>query len=372
MKHLWNLNKDLVMLNHGSFGATPKQVLEYQRVITERVEENPCRFFVDEYPTLIREAAGKCSEVINVNPNQLAFIDNATTGTATVFNHVVKNMHSGDAIMTSAHCYPAVLKLIKHTCEQRGLELVIADFPLCIDSEEQIMESIKSAFKDNVKFAVFDHVSSVSAIKFPVEQIVEYFRAVNVPLHIDGAHAPGYLELDLGSLRPDFYTGNWHKWMLAPKGSAMLYVDEKYINDFHPLAISHDYGNGFAKEFDWCGTKNPSPWLATSLAIEFCKNNVSIERNNKMAQFGADLLTNEFGFQLCAPHTSSGAMKSMAVKQNSSLEEASYIRKKLLNEHNIELFVSEYKGTLIIRISAQAYNQESDYEYLAETLKHVL
>jgi isopenicillin-N epimerase len=223
---------------------------------------------------------------------------------------------------------------------------------------------------------VFDHITSSSGLVLPIAGMIELCRAAGVPVLVDGAHGPGQVPLDLAALGADWYVGNCHKWLSAPKGSGFLYARADRRADLHPVTISHGYGDGFTAEFDWTGTGDPTPYLAVPAAISFFERlggQALMERNRRLVWEAAALLAKRLGTEVGSPFemTGSMAMVRLPTELKPELAESNRIRQALRNT-GADSPVHPLPGALWLRLSAYAYNELADYERLAELLPGVL
>lgn len=367
LQYLWQLDKSIIFLNHGSFGATPKLILANQYNWNLKIETQPVEFYSDKYPKLIRETIATLADFIGANSEDLTFVENATTGVNTVLRSLLPELLKGGEITITNHSYPAVKNIAKYISSLTKCKVNEIEIPVPIESNEQILQIISENISHKTKIAIFDHVSSPTGIVFPVKEIIEICRAKNIKVMIDGAHAPGMLDLNMNNLQPDWYTGNCHKWLFAPKGSAFLWTSKEYQSITHPLTISLEYEQGYEKEFDWTGTKNPAAWLSTSEAIKFYKefgDSDIRKHNNKLVNSAADLITENTGFIRIAQGEHTGSIISFMKPKEVSKEETANFRRQLLNIFRIEMPIFPYKEYLVFRISAQIYNQLDDYNKL--------
>lgn len=374
IRHEWALDPDFLTVNHGSYGATPLAVRAAQDAWRARMEAQPTRFFAQEAPRALRQAAGALAKFLNTAPDDLAFVPNATTGC----NAVLRSLRftSGDEIVVLGHVYNAVRNTVRHVAERTGARVVVAEIPFPRPTSDAILENLARALTGRTRIAVLDHITSASALVLPIARMVALCHGAGVPVLVDGAHAPGQVPLDLSALGADWYTGNCHKWLMAPKGCAFLHATPARQADLHPVTISHGYTQGFAAEFDWTGTADPSPYLAVSDALEFCERlggNTLRTRNTALAAQATALLTTRLG-------TEAGAMPGMAaamglvrlpLRAEATQAQAMVMREKLFAA-GTDAPVNLLAGALWLRISAQAYNGIADYERLAEILSSIL
>jgi isopenicillin-N epimerase len=370
----WYLDENVVFLNHGSFGAAPKVVLNKYFEILQKLEKQPVSFFIDEYPLLITEAARRLAGFVGAKEENLVFVENATTGVNTVLRSLMLELKPGDDILTTNHEYPGIKNTIQFVSEKTGAKIVEADIPFPIESSEQIIDIIKKSLNDKTRIAVFDHVTSPTALIFPVKELIELCRENNTISIIDGAHVPGMFDLNIEELNPDFYTNNCHKWLFTPKGCALLWVNEKYHDKINPLSISLEYKKGFRNEFAWTGTKNPASWLAVPFAIDFYegygKNDI-MSHNHGLIVKARNAIADELNLSIPTKDNMLGTMATMPFPGNYDINDNIIIelRKQFYNKYRIELPFMAFNNKLWFRISAQIYNEIGDYYKLIDAIR---
>ena len=263
----WDLDPDFLTVNHGSFGATPRRVIASQRAWQERMERQPSRFMSTVYPAAIRDAAEALGSFLGANGRDIVFVDNASTGCSAVLRSFPP---AADAeVLLLSHAYGAVQKAVNFVTERAGARVTTAAVRFPDPTEDELVAAVTEAITPRTCLAVIDHVTSGSAVVLPVQRIVAACHAAGVRVLIDGAHAPGQIDVDLTEVGADWYAGNCHKWLCAPKGCGFLHAAPGRQAGLHPGTISHGYGEGFLAEFDWTGTTDPSRFLAVKEAIAF-------------------------------------------------------------------------------------------------------
>jgi isopenicillin-N epimerase len=261
------------MLNHGSFGACPRAVLDRQRGLRRQMEARPVQFLARQMPELLDASRQRLAELVAADPLDLVFVPNATAGVNSVLRSLV--FRHGDEILATTHGYNACTNVARFVAQQSHATLVIADLPSPIDSPQQVVEAVMSRATPRTRIALLDHISSPSALVFPIEELVVRLRQEGIETLIDGAHAPGMVPLDLQRMGPTYYTGNCHKWLCAPRGAGFLYVERDRQDGIVPPIISHGYNrprtgySRFQDLFDWPGTCDPTAWMCVGAAIEF-------------------------------------------------------------------------------------------------------
>lgn len=365
----WLLQPGISFLNHGSFGATPRLVLAAQAKWRRRMERQPVQFMTRILPGALRDAAAALAAFLGTSADRLVFVDNATTAVNTVLRSIP--WRAGDELVLSDHAYPAVKNAVRYIGGQAGVTVREAGVPFPLRGAEQVVDAFMEQLTKRTRLVLVDHVASPSALVFPVEEIVNRCKQAGIAVLVDGAHAPGMLPLELDGLGADWYVGNCHKWLFAPKGCAFLWTTPSAQRDLHPLVISNHFGKGYLAEFDWTGTRDPSPWLSITAALEFYRwlGGESLRgHNHGLAISAARVLAQAWGVPLPAPEDMFDAMVTMPVPscRNANQRAADELHDALWEKFRVEVPVIHFKDRLWVRISAQAYNEISDYEVLAE------
>ena len=376
----WMLDPSVVFLNHGSFGACPREILDRQTALRAQMETDPVRFLTRELEALLDHSRATLAALLNTSPDNLAFIPNATTGV----NAVVRSLAflPDDEILTTDHDYNACRNALQEAARRTGARLVVARVPFPVQSEDEIFAAIMEAVTDRTRLVLLDHVTSPTSLVFPVERIVRALESFGVDVLVDGAHAPGMVPLDLDALRPAYYTGNCQKWLCAPKGSAFLYVRPDRQALVQPTTISHGYNtprpgrNYLHTMFDWTGTQDPTPWLCVGDAIEWCDSLLPggigelMERNHSLAVVARRVLCAALGCEPPCPETMLGSMATIPLPAPVTLEGTDPLQVRLLRDYSIEAPVIRWGDPPArgLRISAQAYNSPDQYGYLAQAL----
>ena len=385
-KH-WDLQEDLVFLNHGSFGACPRPVLQKQNEFRAQLEREPIRFIVSELEPLLDEARFALARFINAEPEGLAFVTNATTGV----NAVMRNLRlaPGDELLTNNHEYNACNNALRFEADRAGAKVVVAEVPFPIQSEEQVVRALLAAVTPRTKLCLLSHVTSATALIFPAERIVRELTSRGVDTLLDGAHAPGMIETDVTRINAAYYTGNCHKWMCAPKGSAFLHVRADRRDGFHPLVISHGYNSKrtdrsqFRLEADYMGTADMSAVLCIPAAIRFMGDLFPggwpevRRRNRELALAARNLLRKKLGGNPPAPESMIGSIATIPLRARTEAEATipsrhhDSLQDRLIEKWRIQSPIVLFplgSNHRWVRVSGQVYNTLSEYEYLAGAL----
>lgn len=372
----WRLDRRAVYLNHGAFGACPRPVLRAQQRLRDELERNPLHFMrraLEPRLDAAREALGR---FVGASPASLAFVANATAGVNTVLRSLA--FRRGDELLVTDHGYAAATNAVRFAAGRAGAKVVTARVPFPLAGEDEVVSAVLSAATPRTRLAVLDHVTSPTALVFPIARLVRELAARGVDTLVDGAHAPGLLPLAVEAIGAAWYVGNGHKWLCAPKAVGFLYAREDKRAATRPLVISHGAESPrtdrsrFHLEFDWQGTTDPTPALAIPAAIAFLEGLAPggfrelAEANRLLALAARDVLCTALGVAPPAPDAMLPAMAAVPLPPGDArgLAEALHAR------HRIEVPVNPWPAApaRLLRVSAQAYNSLAQYRYLAEAL----
>jgi len=377
---LWKLDPSVVFLNHGSFGACPKVILDKQTQWRSQLESQPLRFFMREFEELLDRSRDSLAAFVGAVPEELVFVPNATTGVNAVLRSLT--FSPDDELLTTNHEYNASRNALDFVAHRSGARVVVAHIPLPIESPQQIIEAVMAQVSTRTRLVLLDHVTSQTGVIFPIAELVSKLREYGIDTLIDGAHAPGMLPLNLQEIGSAYYTGNCHKWLCAPKGAAFLYVRRDKQSEIRPLTISHGANSPrtertrFQLEFDWMGTTDPSAYFCVPAAIEFMGSLLPggwqelMERNHRSALAARQLLCNALGVQPLASEEMIGAMAVIPMPPVLDNRSVLSLHDELLDKFGIEVQIVPWseKPRLLLRISAQIYNTQEQYEYLGSAI----
>jgi len=387
----WSLDPAVSMLNHGSFGACPRAVLRRQAELRQQMEAEPVRFLTRRMQPLLDQSRQTLAELVGVEREDLVFVPNATAGVNSVLRSL--RIRPREELLITNHGYNACSNVVRYVAERAGATVVVADVPLPVKSAQQIVEAVLTRVTERTRLALVDHVTSPTAVIFPIEELVRRLNERGVDSLVDGAHAPGMVPLDVRQLKAAYYVGNCHKWLCAPKGAGFLYVRPDRQEDLQPPVISHGYNqsrpgyNRFQDAFDWQGTDDPTPWLCVDEAIRFLRGLVPggleglMRRNHALAVAARQMLCERLPVRPTCPEEMLGSMAAMmlpdcnlATVPDADSSSPLPVENPLLDRFGIEVPVFYWQGTrqAILRISVQAYNGLEQYVRLAEALEALL
>ena len=388
MKEHWLLDPSVTFLNHGSFGATPKVVLAKQDEFRQRMEREPVLFLARDLELLLDEVRRSFARFIGAPAEDLAFVSNATAAVNGVLRSL--KLQANDDLLVTNHEYNASANALNFVAERSGARVKVIDVPFPVRSPEEVVERIVSAATTRTRLLLVDHITSQSALILPVQRIVAEMSALGIDTLIDGAHGPGQVPLDVQAIGAAYYTGNLHKWVCAPKGSAVLYVRDDKRASVRPIAISHGANSTrndrsqFHIEFDWTGTFDPTPWLAAGEALRFIPSLVEggwaevMRRNHALALRARDILVGALGIDQPAPDDMIGSMASVPLPDGTATEidplGGDPMQNALFDRFKIEVPVMIWPSPpkRVLRVSAQLYNTVDEYERLATALHQLL
>ncbi len=383
----WPLDPNVAMLNHGSFGACPRVVLEAQQRYQLQMEREPVRFFTREREPLLDAARDALARFLGADSADLVFVRNATEGVNCVLRSL--RFEPGDELLVTDHAYNACRNAVEYAAQCSRARVTVARIPMPIESPEAAVDAVLSAATDRTRLAMFDHITSPTGIVLPVEQIVGSLAARGIDSIIDGAHAPGMVALDLGAIGAAYYTGNCHKWMCCPKGAGFLHVRRDRQDSIHPAVISHGYNTirpergRFHEEFDWAGTCDPTPWLCLPEAVRFIETLFDdglsglMRHNHELAVAARNLLCETVGAEVPCPEEMLGSIAAIPLGPDEVVGIGALhthpLHDRLLDDFGIDVPIYHWPSAprLWLRISAQAYNSMDQYCRLANALKQL-
>ncbi|MCA9670614.1 MAG: aminotransferase class V-fold PLP-dependent enzyme [Myxococcales bacterium] len=385
----WPLDPDVVFLNHGSFGSCPRPVLAEQTRWRQRFESAPMRYFVREIDDVLDAARARVASFVGAAAADVVFVPNATTGVNVVLRSLA--LAPGDEVLTTSHAYGACARALRTLAERQGARVVVAELPFPLQSVQPIIDAVLGAASERTRLCLLDHVTSPTGLVLPVGELVAALEGRGIATLIDGAHAPGMLELDVAAIGASYYVGNFHKWVCTPKGCAFLHVREDRQAGIEPLIISHGASkvgpdcarSAMQLELGWSGTRDVTAFLCAPAAIDAMAGALDggwpavRARNHALALEGREILLEAIGAARApCPATLCGGSLAAVLLDGAGAAPSRYIAgfdalyDRLLDEFAIEAIVYGWPaaGARILRLSAQLYNERADYEALATAL----
>ncbi|MBM3405164.1 MAG: aminotransferase class V-fold PLP-dependent enzyme [Bacteroidetes bacterium] len=387
----WHLDAETVFLNHGSFGACPKPVLEKQQELRLQLETQPLRFFMRGFEKQYFEAKEEVARFVHAANEDVVFVPNVTHGINTILRSL--RFKPGDEILTTNQEYPANRHALNFLAGQTGVRIVIADLDFPVEGPERIIQAIMAKVSSRTRLALIDHITSPTGIILPVEEIINQLEKQGIDTLIDGAHALGMIPLDLQALGATYYTANGHKWLCSPKGSAFLYVRKDRQHLIHPLVISHapasdphNPQSDFQLSFFWTGTNDPTPFLCMPEAIRFMGSLLPggwdelMKTNRELTLQARREMCRILGIHLPCPDEMIGTLCALPIPDGHDARKPPYphnyiepLQEKLYRDYHIEvpvIYWPEYPRR-VIRTATQIYNTIDQFIYLAESLKKI-
>ena len=379
----WLLDPSVTHLNHGSFSAVPLPVLEAQNQWRRRWEADTTEFVVSDWEPALDRSRAALAELVGARSEDLVFVSNATAGV----NIVARSLEfsPGDQILTTNHTYNACRNVLDYVASRSGAEVVSVQVPFPLADPTEVTERVVAAVSDRTRFALIDHITSATGIVLPIEEIVSLLEKAGVAVMIDGAHGPGMVALDLDTLGASYYTGNNHKWLSVPKGSAFLWARADRVDALVPSTISHGWNDPrtdrprFHVLFDYPGAVDVTAHLVVPDAIEFLAGLDPgglaglMARNRALALSQRRRLMDFLGVAEPAPESMVGALAAVPISPAEPGGPPGIIdplTRKLRTEYQIQVpvFIWPAAPERLLRISAAPYNDESDYDRLLEAL----
>ena len=375
MRDLFLLDPDLVFLNHGSFGACPREVWEAQQRWQLEMERNPVLFLGRRSAELLAQARAALGRTLGARGDDLVFVPNATTGV----NIVARSwpLQPGDEVLTTDLEYGACDATWQRLCEQAGALYRKVQIPLPYE-RERVAERLMAAVTPRTRLIYLSHLTSTTALILPVAEVCAAARARGIATLVDGAHAPGQIELDLDAIGADFYVGNCHKWLCAPKGSGFLHARPEHQPMLHAPITSWGYAEGtgghsgfdaylgrslFERRMQWQGTRDLAAWLAVPAAIDFQARHdwpAVRTRCHALARDALAALTERFGLAPIARDDDWAQMVAIPVPP----QDPQALRQRLYDDSGIEVPVTSHRGQVFVRVSVQGYTSSAEVQRL--------
>jgi len=374
------LDPDVVFLNHGSFGACPRPVFDAWQAWQREMERQPVQFLGYRFGGLMREARARLAGYLGAGADELVYVPNATTGVNMVAHSLEPDLAPGDEIVTTDHEYGACDRAWQRVAARTGAAYRRVPIPLPATTPADVVERVWAAVGPRTRVLYVSHITSPTALTFPVAELVARARAAGIVTLVDGAHAPGQVPLDLAALGADFYAGNCHKWLCAPKGAGFLYARAPAGHRLAPLVVSWGTdsplasGDPFIDELEWSGTRDYSACLAVPAAIDFQAAHdwpAVRARCHALAGEARARLLDLPGIRATHPDDDVWYAQMAAVELPPGTDVFAF-KDRLYLDHRVEIPTILWNGRPLLRVSIQGYNTAADVESLVTAVRAVL
>lgn len=374
----FQLDPDIVFLNNGSFGAVPRVVQQEYENLQRQMERNPVEWLQRRAPQLLAGARSRLGSFLGVEADDVVFFPNPTTAVNMVARSV--RLQAGDEVLTTDHEYGAMQRTWRKLCQEAGATSVRVPIPLPVTTEADFVERVWAAVTPRTRVLFLDHLTSATALIFPVAELCRRARAAGIIAVVDGAHAPGHIPLDLSLLECDVYTGALHKWACAPKGCSFLYARAEAQAWLQPLVVSwgwesdHPSESQFVDYHEWQGTRDLSPFLAVSAALDFCDTHewagVQAE-GHRLALLTRSRINALTGLEPISPDSTEWIGQLASIRLPDHVDTVA-LKERLFREHRIEVPLPVWNGQNFVRVSFAAHNTEGDSDALVAALAEML
>ena len=370
-KSLFSLDPEVTYLNHGSFGACPKVIFDNLVSFQKKLEFEPVNFLDNHLYQYLKESRSALSNYINCDRDDTAFFPNPSTALNTLIRSL--DLDSGDQILTTNHEYGALDRTWNFISKKRGCEYVKLDIEIPFTDKQKFIDSFKNAINSNTKVIFLSHITSATALIFPVKEIIDLAKQKNILTIIDGAHVPAHIDLDIKKIDPDFYCGACHKWMCSPKGVAFLYVKKEYQNMIEPLVVSWGYeaenpsDSQYLDYIQWQGTNDMSAYLTIPETINFLNKHDWKEKAKACRELNL-WAKNEICEKLNTYSLGNDEFLAQMTTIAFDFEDTINQKIEFYNKYKIQVPFIKWNNKTFFRISSQVYNSKDDFEYLINSL----
>ena len=372
MKDWFLLDSDITFLNHGSYGACPKPVFKEYQDWQQKLENQPVQFMTNRVYSALEKSRESMSQFVGCDEDELVFFKNPTTAVTNVIYNL--DLKPGDEVLMSNHEYGALVRAWEMWGKKTGVNIIQQDILTPVTTEENFIEDFWKGVTPQTKVIFLSHITSSTALIFPIEKIIKLAKEENILTIIDGAHVPAQIPLNINELKCDFYTGACHKWLCAPKGSSFLFVKKEHQDWVKPLVVSWGKDGDdpnpseFIQNFQWQGTRDMSAFLTIPTAINFYNKEIRPYQESCKKIIQDTYL--EFPSVLNTEPISAGReWLAQLVAHPLPKNIPSNLKKRLWEEYQIEIPIFEWNGQAYIRLSIQVYNTQKDVDLLMSALR---
>jgi isopenicillin-N epimerase len=389
---VWALDPTLTFLNHGSYGSTPRSVLETQSELRARMERDPVRFFKVDLERLMDQVRERIGAFVNCRPQDIAPMPNATVALNTVLANTA--LRAGDEVLITDHEYMSLVNELERVCPKAGATVVKAKVPFPLRSADEVFDAVMSCVTPRTRIAFLAHITSATSLIFPITRLVRTLMDRGIEVCVDGAHTPGQIQVDIRGLNPTYYVGSFHKWLSAPKGTGFLYVrSDKQTQPglFRPLSLSSRAHKVrperalYLRDFDYVGTDDYSGMLSVPAAIDALGSMLPggwpelYRVNHELAVQARDIVARALGTTPPAPDSMLGMMATLLLPEPAPemLSRPTLyddpLQDRLIENHKIVVPIWRLADNRrVVRLSAQLYNTPEQYERLGHALREEL
>lgn len=371
---LWGLDRSIAHLNHGSFGAVPIPVLEEQQRWRERAEANPMRFHERELPRLFDGVRERVAGFVNADPAGLVLLPNATAAMASVL--ASKALEPGDHVLVTNHAYAGVRAAAHIACVAARAQMreAILDLDILHDVS-QVLAALDACITARTRLVFIDHITSPTGAVLDVRTLVAELHERGLAVAVDGAHAPGSVDIDVAAVGADYYAGSLHKWCCAPRGAGFIAIDPVRRAEFRPAVVGSRWEDGFPTGVEWWGTADYSALLSAPSALDLLET-LGVRRvrqhGYRLAEWGQALIAAALGTDVPAlPHA---AMTIVPLPQGIARTpaEARRLQADVAERLGAEVMMVAHAEGGYLRLSAHVYNRPAEYELVAAGLPAIL
>lgn len=375
------LDPDIVFLNHGSFGATPRPVFDVYQSWQRRMERQPVLFLGREIGPHLEHARQVLGEYVNADPGDVVFVPNATYA----INVVARSLDLGpeDEVLTTNHEYGACDNAWQYMAQRRGFRYVQQQLSLPLTTPDALVEELWRGITPRTRVIFISHITSPTAVRFPIEAICARAREAGILTVIDGAHALGQVPLDMAAVGADFYTSNAHKWLGSPKGAAFLYAHPDVQHLVEPLAVGwgwgpnrdFSFGSDFIDYLQWTGTDDYSAFLSVPAAIEFQAKHDWPQVQaacHQLVNDAIDRVATLSGLPSVYPSRDRVFYEQMAIMPVPDTVDLKELKRRLYDDFRVEIPCILWQGKQFVRVSVQGYNSPADVDALVNALEMLL
>ena len=362
------LDPEVAFLNHGSFGACPRPVFERYQAWQCELEREPVDFLDRRLPALLDDAREALADYVGCSADDLAFVQNATTGV----NLAARSLPLGpdDEVLATDLEYGACDLAWEWVCRRAGARYVRAPIPLPLREPSEVADALFAHANERTRALYVSHVTSTTGLVLPLEEIIARARALDLVTIVDGAHAPAQVPVDLAALGADYYAGNAHKWLGAPKGAGFLHVQPEHQDRVDAAIVGWGYheGSTFSQRIEEQGTRDPAAWLTVPDAIRFQAERDwgdVRKRSRRLARDARLELCDHLGTEPLAPDSMIAQMAAVRLPRP-----APGLSQRLLTRHRVEIPLD--LGQTFLRLSVAGYTTRNDIERLLAALAREL